>query len=236
MLHEFRTTVPQVRTISSKKHLKLKKTFSSIQEFYQYFKQLPSLEKTPNGKKVYHSTRNLKEINDDIIAEELRKVLISLNQGGSKEAISPTELFAAIWKVVPPRFRYMKIHPNKFLLIIFFRGYQQQDAHEFLRYMLDRLHTELLGLIPDETLRDSPYISLDHKGRSSIVTSIFGGTLQSEVRCLNCLTVSKKHDPFLDLSLDIPDKCVIGQKKGKDGDETPPCTIAGMNFQSITID
>lgn len=62
-----------------------------------------------------------------------------------------------------------------------FRGYQQQDAHEFLRYMLDRLHTELLHLLPDSSLKDSPYISLAQKGRSSIVTSVFGGTLQSEV-------------------------------------------------------
>lgn len=61
------------------------------------------------------------------------------------------------------------------------RGYQQQDAHEFLRYMLDRLHTELLHLLPDFTLKDNPYISLGHKSRSSIVTSVFGGTLQSEV-------------------------------------------------------
>lgn len=69
------------------------------------------------------------------------------------------------------------------------RGYQQQDAHEFLRYMLDRLHTELLHLLPD-----TPYL-LGHKGRSSIVSSVFGGTLQSEVRlslthqpCLQCET------------------------------------------------
>lgn len=53
---------------------------------------------------MYHSTRSLKDNYEEIIAEELRKVLISLNQAGSKEAISPNELFAAIWKVVP-RFR-----------------------------------------------------------------------------------------------------------------------------------
>jgi hypothetical protein len=47
--------------------------------------------------------------------------------------------------------------------------------------MLDRLHTELLHLLPDFTLKDNPYISLGHKSRSSIVTSVFGGTLQSEV-------------------------------------------------------
>ncbi|KAL0271487.1 UNVERIFIED_CONTAM: hypothetical protein PYX00_008567 [Menopon gallinae] len=195
-------------------------SLSNIQEFCLYFKQLPSLERHTNGRKVYHSTRSIKEISDELIAEELRKVLISLNQGDSKEAISPNELFSAIWKVVPR-----------------FRGYQQQDAHEFLRYMLDRLHTELLSLLPDETLRDSQYISLDHKGRSSIVTSVFGGTLQSEVRCLNCFTESKKHDPFLDLSLDIPDKYLYGQKKNKDIDEIlPPCTIADCLTSFIEVE
>ena len=97
-----------------------------------------------------------------------------------------------------------------------FRGYQQQDAHEFLRYMLDRLHTELLTLIPateaSELARKHPHLARYFKqlsqnptltyrrsgsptitlnGRSggkvalnsshSLVTHMFGGTLQSEV-------------------------------------------------------
>ena len=74
------------------------------------------------------------------------------------------------------------------------RGYQQQDAHEFMRYLLDRLHTELLTLLPFPE-SSSPVLGL--KGRSTIVTTVFGGLLQSEVNCLTCGMYSKKHDPFL---------------------------------------
>ena len=75
-----------------------------------------------------------------------------------------------------------------------FRGYQQQDAHEFMRYLLDRLHSELLTLLPYPN-STSPYIC--PKGKSTIVTAIFGGILQSEVNCLVCGMESRKHDPFL---------------------------------------
>ena len=78
--------------------------------------------------------------------------------------------------------------------LLFFRGYQQQDAHEFMRYLLDRLHTELLTLLPYPNY-NSPFIGA--KGKSTIVTSIFGGLLQNEVTCLVCGMESKKHDPFL---------------------------------------
>lgn len=80
-----------------------------------------------------------------------------------------------------------------------FRGYQQQDAHEFLRYMLDRLHTELLGILPypSKNYNNSHNLYLGPTGKSTIVTAIFGGVLQNEVTCLVCHNESKKHDPFL---------------------------------------
>lgn len=87
------------------------------------------------------------------------KVLLNLSLGGNGQAISPECLFLVIWKVVPR-----------------FRGYQQQDAHEFLTYMLDRLHTELLQLLP--RLGHEP---LGLRGKQSIVTAVFGGTLLSVV-------------------------------------------------------
>lgn len=176
-------------------------SLSNIQEFSCYFNALPSLDAAANmagkhPKRVYQS-RSLKEnCNSDAnVVEELRKILTNLSHGGDgSKAISPECLFLVIWKVVPQ-----------------FRGHRQHDAHEFLRYMLDRLHTELqnvtaplidgkgngsggasssassstissggkLQLGPATSGLDAS--SIMFKGRSSIVTSTFGGTLQSEV-------------------------------------------------------
>lgn len=60
--------------------------------------------------------------------------------------------------------------------------------------MLDRLHTELLGILPYPSTNNH-YLMPAKK--STIVTAIFGGVLQNEVTCLVCGTESKKHDPFL---------------------------------------
>lgn len=206
-------------------------SLSNIQEFSCYFNAMPSLETGKHKQKAYHS-RSMKENLDDVfVVEELRKVLLNLSQGGdgSKGAISPECLFLVIWKVVPQ-----------------FRGHRQHDAHEFLRYMLDRLHTELQQVsFPVDSVSGSasghksgegkpnPYNvpALSHlhtKGRNSIVTNVFGGILQSEVRCLICGMESKKHDPFLDLSLDIPEK-FYNKESTDSGDkdkDAPVCHIS----------
>lgn len=201
-------------------------SLSNISQFTLYFKRLPSLDTSklnspsPTGRNRLYQSRSIKELSDAVMAEELRKVLINLTDHGTKGAISPESLFLVIWKVVPR-----------------FRGYQQQDAHEFLRYMLDRLHTELLHLLPNSTFKDSSYFSLGQKSRSSIVTTVFGGMLQSEVRCLNCSVESKKHDPFLDLSLDIPDvKCQQTNNKKSKVESTPLFTILDCLTSFIQVE
>ena len=178
-------------------------SLSNIEEFCNILTALPSLEHQMKSSKEARTA--IRRISDDgiIVTEELKKVLMALKESEEKSAISPESLFQAIWKVVPR-----------------FRGYQQQDAHEFLRYMLDRLHTELLLLLPGR------FRSLDRtedvvKAASlvkspSMVTSVFGGTLQSEVTCLSCRTTSKKHDPFLDLSVDVPQQFTGGRQLSDD--------------------
>jgi len=154
-------------------------SLSNLKHFSCYFKELPSIElndekDTSNAIRKYY-TRSYQS--DGIsLAEELRKVLCALWHGANV-AISPDELFSVVWKLVPR-----------------FRGYQQHDAHEFMHYLLDHVHTELLQT------------KMFTNGESTIVSGIFGGQLQSEVTCLKCGTISKKQEAFLDLSLDIPTK------------------------------
>uniref|UniRef100_A0AAR2LCG0 Ubiquitin carboxyl-terminal hydrolase n=1 Tax=Pygocentrus nattereri TaxID=42514 RepID=A0AAR2LCG0_PYGNA len=189
-------------------------SLSNILEFSCYFKELPAVAlrsgKTA-GRRMYH-TRSQGDSSVSLV-EELRKTLCSLWQG-NQTAFSPDALFYVIWKIMPS-----------------FRGYQQQDAHEFLRYLLDHLHRELQGsrngLPGPSLLSDRPNLTSESKccinGTPTIVTSVFGGVLQNEVNCLICGTESRKFDPFLDLSLDIPSQFRV--KRTKDQEPGPTCNL-----------
>ncbi|KYM92407.1 Ubiquitin carboxyl-terminal hydrolase 3 [Atta colombica] len=195
-------------------------SFNNISHFCEYLTQMPCLEgiafdestgpPTHRGRIVTPGRAKEMSMSDALLAEELRKVLLGLSLGGSNgQAISPECLFLAIWKVVPR-----------------FRGYQQQDAHEFLTYMLDRLHTELLQLLP--RLGHEP---LGLRGKQSIVTAVFGGTLLSVVHCMNCRTDSKTHEPFQDLSLDIPDR--LQRSRTKEQEEVCSLTYSLTRFFKV---
>lgn len=127
----------------------------------------------PNGSGSHKRKLIHEAAKPELLFETLRNTIYLLKKSG-KSFITPESLFTMIGK--NPRFR----------------GYQQQDAHEFLRYVLDRLDKECL---------DNYSSSKNH---ASIINNIFGGTLQNEVNCLECGFRSHKQDPFLDLSLDIP--------------------------------
>jgi ubiquitin carboxyl-terminal hydrolase 36/42 len=79
-----------------------------------------------------------------------------------------------------------------------FRAGRQEDSHEFLRYLVEALQRASLRGLPPEQLRASPRLA-----ETSVVHSIFGGYLRSQVKCAACTYESNTFDPFLDLSLEL---------------------------------
>lgn len=79
-----------------------------------------------------------------------------------------------------------------------FRGGRQEDAHEFLRYVIDACHNTCLRLKKLRRIQNG-----GGGGGASVVKEIFGGALQSQVKCLSCGTESNKVDEIMDISLDV---------------------------------
>ncbi|MCI21238.1 ubiquitin carboxyl-terminal hydrolase 25-like, partial [Trifolium medium] len=76
---------------------------------------------------------------------------------------------------------------------------RQEDAHEFLRYVIDACHNSCLRL---KKIRKKGGGG-GGDGGASIVKEIFGGALQSQVKCLCCGYESNKVDEIMDISLDV---------------------------------
>ncbi|KAJ6752023.1 hypothetical protein OIU85_002444 [Salix viminalis] len=78
-----------------------------------------------------------------------------------------------------------------------FRCGRQEDAHEFLRYVIDACHNTCLRL------KKLSWKGIENGGDGSVVKKIFGGALQSQVKCLCCNCESNKVDEIMDISLDV---------------------------------
>ncbi|KAG8590921.1 hypothetical protein GDO81_006971 [Engystomops pustulosus] len=124
-------------------------------------------------------------------------------QETKKGVVTPKELFSQVCKKA-----------------VRFRGYQQQDSQELLRYLLDGMRGEEIQRVSSalsKSLQDDSdpmneeevkkVIKECEKRRSipSFVDRLFGGELTSTIMCEACCTVSLVHEPFLDLSLPVLD-------------------------------
>lgn len=68
-------------------------------------------------------------------------------------------------------------------------GYQQQDAHEYMQFMLNTLHLQNGGSSESDC--------------TCIIHQTFYGNLSSTVTCDMCKNVTTALDPYMDLSLDV---------------------------------
>ncbi|XP_074703590.1 ubiquitin carboxyl-terminal hydrolase 36-like [Strix aluco] len=79
---------------------------------------------------------------------------------------------------------------------------RQEDAHEFLRYTIDAMQKACL----------SRCAKLDHQSQATtLVHQIFGGSLRSRVKCVECEAVSDTYEPYLDMALEIGQSSNIRQ-------------------------
>lgn len=99
----------------------------------------------------------------------------------------------------PPRLSPRPLASQLRLLSPLFSPGRQEDAHEFLRALLDALtKCQLLGC---SALYTRTHLSFARE-RDAPVHRLFGGMLQSVVRCSQCPYSSTQLEPFLDLSLE----------------------------------
>lgn len=84
-------------------------------------------------------------------------------------------------------------------------GYQQQDAHEYMQFILNSLHAS--------NTAEGQIYSEPEKGQDCecIIHKTFYGKLRSTVTCEKCRNTTTALDPFMDLSLDV--KSQAKQKK-----------------------
>lgn len=102
--------------------------------------------------------------------------------------------------LVPSKIRrYLRLFARHFRL-----GHQE-DAHEFLRFLIDSCHNEAKKQQqqpPPKRNHDNHHLPQSHPN-NSVFQQIFGGSLLNQVTCLSCGAESNKSDEFMDISLDI---------------------------------
>uniref|UniRef100_A0A8C7XNC5 ubiquitinyl hydrolase 1 n=1 Tax=Oryzias sinensis TaxID=183150 RepID=A0A8C7XNC5_9TELE len=116
--------------------------------------------------------------------------------------------------VIPPKKFISRLRKENEL----FDNYMQQDAHEFLNYLLNTIADLLQEEKNHERQQNGKLLQNGGGGgdggegggggggkeiQQTWVHEIFQGTLTNETRCLNCEAVSSKDEDFLDLSVDV---------------------------------
>ncbi|CAH0778454.1 unnamed protein product [Bemisia tabaci] len=84
-----------------------------------------------------------------------------------------------------------------------FDNYLQQDAHEFLNFLINHINEVILSERPQNNSKSKMNDSSSSQQEPTWVHEIFQGVLTSETKCLNCETKSSKDEDFFDLQVDI---------------------------------
>ncbi|PLB34555.1 putative ubiquitin C-terminal hydrolase Ubp8 [Aspergillus candidus] len=149
-----------------------------------------------NGHQIHDCNAN------DCIGCAVAEAFADFNSSEKPEGFAALNLLLASWRASPT-----------------LAGYQQQDAHEYYQFLVDKLHASTEGH------NDS------HKGGCScFFHKTFYGKLRSSVTCDKCGNITRTEDPMVDLSLDVQ---VQAKKRAMGGNGTSPPTLSGC-LESFT--
>uniref|UniRef100_A0A3B3ZLB5 ubiquitinyl hydrolase 1 n=1 Tax=Periophthalmus magnuspinnatus TaxID=409849 RepID=A0A3B3ZLB5_9GOBI len=146
------------------------------------------------------------------------------------------------------------VNPKQFYNIFkdavpYFSGYQQ-DAQEFLRFLLDKLHTEInrrpyVRRVKEPEQKYARFLCEEaasmwkrHLERDDSRIVLFAGQLRSSLHCSVCSHYSNTFDVFCDLSLPIPKvtlkECLdlFSQEERLDKDNSPMCERCNRRTES----
>lgn len=164
-------------------------------------------------------TIHTKKLRDYFLYNEYQKHLNTNNPLGTTNAALArvfADLIDSVWKrnesvIAPWAFKKVisKFAPQ-------FIGYDQHDAHELLTYLLSGLHEDLNQIVkkpyvekpecenlpdPEASLNSWNWFLLRNK---SLLVDLMYGQLKSSLKCPKCQKQSFTFDPFLTLSVNIP--------------------------------
>ncbi|XP_054458165.1 ubiquitin carboxyl-terminal hydrolase 16 [Anoplopoma fimbria] len=153
-------------------------------------------------------------------------------QESKKGVVTPRELFTQVCKKAAR-----------------FKGFQQQDSQELLRYLLDGMRAEEIKRVSSgimEALKESRK-GTDAEALKTLVKEyekngfpknfvdqVFGGEMTSTVMCQQCKTVSVVTEMFLDLSLPVSDEAYRKKNQKKAVQNTSESSQDGRNSPPLT--
>lgn len=135
---------------------------------------------------------------------------------GGKLAVSFAHVMGNLWSGKERSLSPYKLKGIVGEKVCQFKGFMQQDAQEFMAFLLDGLHEDL------NRIKKKPYVEevegagkpdaevaneawRRYKSRNdSVIVDLFQGQLKSKLTCPVCNKISIKYDPFMNLSVPLP--------------------------------